>query len=180
MRRKQALLVVSVLMGIWVMSCVTPATDEEIESMCNNLVELRGEISNPAVETMVSDIQVRFDKETSQLEANRTREQKMLNEDLQAKLDATDNEEEKAKLKEEYASKIQEVASKHEPGIAAMTAKKQEAVEEAKKQADQNRAAWNEAVTQCTTQAKNEGVSQEVARCRIQADSTDKYWNACR
>jgi len=61
-----------------------------------------------------------------------------------------------------------------------VTTEKKDAVASAQKKAEENRTAWDEAVDQCVTQAKSEGVSQKVARCRIGADSTDKYWNICR
>lgn len=180
MRSKRVSLVVTVWMGVLMVSCVTKATDDEISTMCDNLVQLRGEISNPSAETLISDIEVRFDKETKALEERRMQEQAALNEELQAKLEAAESEEEKTQIKEEYAAKLQAVSAKHEPGIAAMNAKKKEAVAEAKQQAEENKAAWNEAVEECTSQAKQEAVSQKVARCRAQAETTDKYWNGCR
>ena len=162
------------------MSCTTSATDEEIAAMCDNLVQLRGEVSNPSVETLISDIEVRFDKQQKQLEESRMREQRVLNEELQTKLEAAGKDEDKEALKAEYAVKIKEISANHAPGIAAMDAQKKEAVTSAKEQAQENKAAWDEAVNQCVTQARSEGVSQKVARCRINADSTDKYWNICR
>ncbi len=177
---RSKLCVLSAVLGIFAVSCVTQATDEEISSMCDNLVQLRGEVSNPSAETVISDIEVRFDKQTKQLEENRMREQKALNDELKAKLDAAEDDAEKEKLKAEYDTKLKEMSAKHEPAIAAMAAQKQDAVNAAKQQAEENRAVWNEAVNQCVTQAKKEGVSQKVARCRIHADTTDKYWNACR
>ena len=38
----------------------------------------------------------------------------------------------------------------------------------------------DEEVKKCVEEAKAEGPSQEVAQCRIKADSTDAYWNQCR
>jgi hypothetical protein len=180
MRGKVVLVVLFAWIGAMASSCVTPATEDELTSMCDNLVQLRGEISNPSVETIVSDVAVRFDAETKKLEESRMREQKVLNDELQAKLDAAENEEEKTKLREEYSALLKDVAAKHEPGITAMNAKKKEAVADAKRQAQENQAAWNEAVNECVAQAQKEGVGQKVARCRMQAENTDKYWNGCR
>jgi len=36
------------------------------------------------------------------------------------------------------------------------------------------------AMGECKAQAASDGVSKEVASCRIKADSTDTYWNRCR
>ena len=53
-------------------------------------------------------------------------------------------------------------------------------IAEAKKEADDSRQAWTLAVDECVTKARKEGVSQELAKCRIVAQTADKYWNGCR
>jgi hypothetical protein len=172
--------IVCVWLGGLVTACVTPATEDEIQTMCDNLVQLRGEIENPSVETIVSHITVRLNEHRTQIQDTKTREKRMLDEEMQASLDEAEKDEDKEKIRKEFKAKIQALEAKYKPELEAIDAKKKEANAAAKKKAEENRAVWDEAVNECVTRAKKEGVSQQIANCRIQADSTDKYWNGCR
>ena len=180
MKNNRGFAIVCASLGVLLVSCVTPATDDEIESMCNNLVQLRGEIPNPNLETIVSNITVRFDQEKKRLEESNKRRQEALKAEIRDKLNAAKKEKEKTEIKREYEAKLHEMASKHQPKVAAMNDRKSGAVAGAKKKAEVARSEWDYAVNECVAQAKKEGVGQEVARCRIQAKTTDKYWNGCR
>ena len=180
MKTRKVTGIVCAMLGVSALACVTQATDDELNEMCDNLVDLRGEIPNPSVETITGDISMKFDKQTKQLEASRTQEQNMLNKEMQEKLEAAKTDDEKDEIRKEYKERIEEVSSQHAPRMAAINAEKSEALEGAKKTAAENRSLWTEAVGQCVADAKKEGVSQKIARCRIQAKTTDKYWNGCR
>jgi colicin import membrane protein len=156
------------------------ATDDEITKMCDSLVRLRGEVDGSSAEELAKTTKERIDREEKRLKDWKARDMKGWDDELAAKLAATEDEEEKKKIQEEYTKKKEVSASKHDPGIAAIAEKRKTAMEEAKKKAAENKAAWDAAVSECVAQAKKEGVSQKVAQCRITAQSTDEYWNKCR
>jgi leucyl aminopeptidase (aminopeptidase T) len=167
-------------LGAISISCVTQATDEELSEMCDNLVNLRGEVPNPSVETITSNISVKFDEETKRLAASRSAEEESLKEEMETRLEAAKTDAEKSEIREEYKARLEEVTTAHAPKMAAIRAQKSEVIQNAKNRAEENEALWTEAVNDCISKSKKEGVPQRVARCRIQAQTTDKYWNGCR
>jgi len=160
--------------------CVAKATDQEIEAMCENLVKLRGEVNTDPVEKLIADVKESYQREEKRLEAWKARDLKGWDDELAAKLNDAKDDAEKAALTEEYTKKKEVTASKHDPDIQALPGKMAAAIEEAKKKAEDNKAAFKAAVDECIGKAKTEGVSQKAAQCRIKATSTDQYWNACR
>ncbi len=177
---KSGSLALFVLAGIFATACVTSATDEEIGKMCDNLVKLRGDVDASSVAEKSAEVKERYQREEKRLKDWKARDLKAWDEELEAKLKATEDEEEQAKLKEEYGKKKAITESKHDPGIAELPKKLEAALAKAKAEVDENQKAWKAAVDECAAKAKKEGVSQKVAQCRIAAESTDKYWNSCR
>ena len=166
--------------GSMALGCMTQATDQEIQGMCENLIKLRGEIDMSEESVLIANVEEDFQREKKRLLEWKARDLKGWDDELDAKLKDIEDEEEKAKLTEEYNKKKEITASKHDPGIEALDGKKAAAIDAAKKKAVENRAAYQKAVEACAQQAKKESVSQKVAQCRIKAASADAYWNSCR
>ena len=163
-----------------VTGCMAKATDQEIQTMCENLVKLRGEVNTDPEEKLIADVKESFQREEKRLKDWKARDLKGWDDELAAKLAATENDEQKKALDEEYAKKKEVTASKHDPDIQALPEKMNKAIEEAKKKAEDNKAAFKAAVDECISKSKKEGVTQKVAQCRIGATTTDQYWNSCR
>lgn len=172
--------VLALSFGLSCTACIPSATDEELGKMCENLIRIRGEIDASTIEEMTAAIKERFQREEKRLTDWKKRDLKGWDDEMNAKLEATEDVAEKAQIAADYAKKKQVTASKHDPGITALPKKMAAALEDAKKKVAANQSAWAAAVTSCVAEAKKEGVSQKVAQCRISADSTDKYWNGCR
>ncbi len=168
------------LAGLVGPGCVTEATEQEIQSMCENLVKIRGEVDLSSDAELIADVEASFKKEAKRLKDWKARDLKGWDDELAAKLKDIEDEEEKSKLKEEYEKKKQITASKHDPGIDGLGAKKLKAIEAAKKKALENQALFKKKTEECVAKAKKEGVSQKVAVCRIKAKTSDAYWNVCR
>ncbi len=174
------------MMAVWLiaalpaMGCIPNATDAELTQMCENLINLRGEIDQTSEKELIANVEKRFTEEAVRLKDWKIKDLRGWDEELEARLSETNDNAEKAKLRAEYNQKKEVTASKHDPGIAALEGKKKEAIEAAKKQALENQAAFESAVAECAAQSKKEGVTQSVAQCRINAETTDKYWNGCR
>lgn len=173
-----------VILGVWtilcVSGCITKATDEELESMCDNLVRLRGEIPKPSSAKIESDISMRFQEKAKTIEQNNQSEIQFLTEEMNEKIEAAATDKDKAAIQDEYEKQMNAVKARIKPELEAMTAKKSRALEEAKVKVKESEEEWHAAVETCIADAKKESVSQKLARCRIQANSTDKYWNVCR
>ncbi len=180
MRKRMLSFILFAWVSALVSACVTKATDDELQDMCDNLVKLRGEIKKPSSATFESDISMKFEKKTQMLKASQESEQRRLNDEMKKKLEAVTDEAEKANIMAEYEEKIAAVKADLAPEIASLNAKKSEEIESEKRKAEEGEAAWRLAVEACLNDAKRDAVSQKVAQCRIQADSTDKYWNICR
>ncbi len=161
-------------------SCVAPATDQEITAMCENLVKLRREVNMDSLEKLTKDVNEQYAREEIRLKEWKERDLKGWDDELQTKLSSMTNEKEKSALTEEYKKKKEITAGQHDPGINELPGKLAEALEEAKRKAADNKAAFDAAVKACFDQSKREGVSQKSAQCRIKAETPDKYWNACR
>ena len=172
--------VLTVAIGIAAVGCVAKASDQEMQSMCENLVKLRGEINTDPAEKLIAEVKEEYQREEKRLKDWKDRDLKGWDDELNAKLASAADDAEKAALTEEYTKKKEITASKHDPDIQALPEKMNKAIEAAKKKAEDNAAALKAAVTECVTQAKKEGVSQKAAQCRIKATTTDQYWNACR
>lgn len=168
------------MLALPTMGCIPNATDAELTQMCENLTNLRGEIDQSSEKELIANVEKRFEEEAVRLKDWKIRDLRGWDEELEARLSETDDKDEKARLKAEYEKKKEVTASKHDPGIAALEGKKQEAVEAAKQKALDNQAAFETAVADCVEKSRQEGVTQPVAQCRISAQTTDKYWNGCR
>ena len=91
-----------------------------------------------------------------------------------------ESDEEKAKLNEDYAKKKEITSKQFDPDLQALGPNKEAAVKAAREKIADKKAQRDEEVKKCVEEAKAEGPSQQVAQCRIKADSTDAYWNQCR
>lgn len=172
--------VLLVLTGAFTTGCVTKATDQEIQSMCENLVKLRGEVSTEPVEKLIAEVKESFLREEKRLQDWKARDLKGWDDELAAKLVEAADDAAKSALQAEYAKKKEVTAAKHDPDIQELPEKMNAAVKEAEKKAEDNKAAFKAAVDECIGSSKKEGVSQKAAQCRINAQTTDKYWNSCR
>ena len=166
--------------GTLVVSCVPAATDGEIAQMCENLVGLRADGPLPVEKDLLARVEEDFKAREKKLVDWRAKDLKGWDDELAAKLEKAENDEEKAKLNEDYAKKKEVTSKQFDPDFQALGPSKEAAIKEAKKKVVDEKAERDEEIKKCVTEAKNEGISQKVAQCRIKADSTDAYWNQCR
>ena len=166
--------------GTVVVSCIPAATDAEIGQMCENLVGLRADGPLPVEKDLLARVEEDFKAREKKLVDWRAKDLKGWDDELAAKLEKAESDEEKAKLNEDYAKKKEITSKQFDPDFQALGPSKEAAVKEAKKKVADEKAGRDEEVKKCVGEAKNEGISQQVAQCRIKADSTDAYWNQCR
>ena len=129
----------------------------------------------------------------AQIEAEIKSEQKQWDDELQAKLakvgeglddkakeeKAEELAEEKKKLEEEYTKKKDDIAAKRAKDLEKLGPAKKKAEARIKEKAAKAKAKKEEEAKKCVDEAKAKGVTQKVAKCRIEAKSADEYWNKC-
>ncbi len=173
--------------------CRPAATDDELKSMCTNLLTVRGEMNIPDDATAMAKIDADFQGREKHLVDWKARDMQHWDDELAARIAALPPEpKKKVKPKEgevvvtresleaEYAKKKAIGAEQFDRDIAALAPAKEEAVKAMKEKLEVQRAAAQEQIDECLKQAKVEGVKQETARCRIAAKDVDTYWNKCR
>ncbi len=166
--------------GIVVISCIPAATDDEIGQMCENLVGLRAGAPLPLEKDLLAKVDEDFKARDKKLVDWRAKDLKGWDVELAAKLEKAETDEEKAKLNEDYTKKKEVTSKQFEPDFKALAPAKEAAIKDAKKKVVEAKAERDEEVKKCVAEAKNEGPSQQVAQCRIKAQSSDAYWNQCR
>ncbi len=178
--RKLGSVMVFFIIGVFMISCLPKATDEESKQMCENLVKLRGEIEMVTVKDAVNVVQKDFTSQKADLEKRKTRELEVLDEELNARLGEVKDDKEKEPIKEEYTKHKQEVETRYAGKIEGLAPAKAKAEQDAKEKAQAAAQQAAEAVETCVAESQKDGVTQKVAQCRISASNTDEYWNVCR
>ncbi|HUT76249.1 MAG TPA: hypothetical protein VM285_01090 [Polyangia bacterium] len=162
--------------------CLPAATDQEIARMCENLVKLRGEVDLVPIDKRISEIDEEMAARKADIEKSNASTLAGLSADLQAKLAELGEKataEDRAKVEQENAAKTTEAEAQKAEALARIEPDREARVVDARKKAEEARASAAASIEECTKKAKDEGVTQKLAECRIQAGTTDKYWNLC-
>jgi len=161
--------------------CAPAATDAELTQMCENLVQLRGEVDNTSAEERTAKVEEEFGKREKLHHEQQEAALKGADASLKGKLEqAGDDEEAKAKVEAEHKEMRASLEQEGAGLLAKLEAEKEEALAAAKKKAADAAAELADEVKKCKDEAAAEGVTQTMAQCRIKAESTDAYWNQCR
>jgi hypothetical protein len=166
--------------GLWLASCVEPATDAEIAQMCEHLIKLGGEFDATPVEERVAKAETDFADQLKQIEAKRDESVKAVDTERDAKLAGVKKDEEKAAITTEYDGKKAAKTAEFQAMIDKLNTDKADAVKKAGELAKADAAAAKEAVDKCVAETKGIGLSKEIANCRIGVATTDEYWNKCK
>jgi hypothetical protein len=163
--------------------CLPAATDQDIAKMCENLVKLRGEVDLTPIEERIAGIEGELAAKKANLGKRHAATLERLGADLQAKLaelGETATPEDRAKVEQENAAQKAEADKQQAEALARIEPDREARVAEARKQAEAASASAAAAIDECAKKAKADGVTRKLAECRIQAETTDKYWNLCR
>jgi len=179
MRKLSLIMAVLVWSGI-ATSCAPAATDQELNDMCGNLVDLRSQKKIPTEEEVLSKVEKSFKSKEKNLKDWKNNDTKFLDNELKTKLEKLKSDKEKKALEEDYDKKKEIGTKKFDADTKALGQAKAEEIEEAKDTITKQVAKRAESVKKCVEEAKKEGINQTLAQCRIKAQSKDKYWNACK
>lgn len=163
--------------------CLPKATDQEIEQMCENLVKLRGGADLTPLEERIARIDKELEARKGDIEKRYETEAEALARNLEGRLaelgeDAT--EEEQAAIEESDAERKAEAARNRDEALEHLGSDREQRVAEAGKRLEQGRSKAAAGIRECADEARAVGVTQKLAQCRIEATSTDQYWNLCR
>jgi hypothetical protein len=163
--------------------CVPAASDQEIAQMCENLVKLRGEVDLTPLEQRLVKIDEEFAGRKADIEKRFASALEAVARETEARiaeLGGKATPEERDKIEQDGAARKAEAKVQQADALSKLDPDREARVADAKAKSEKEEAAAAEKIAECTKKAKDEGVSQALAKCRAEADSTDKYWNRCR
>lgn len=178
--KKMTAAIVAVSVGLWLAACAEPASDAEIQQMCEHLIKLGGEFDATPAEVRVAKVTKDFSEQLKAVEEKRDSEIKAVEADREAKLATLKTDEEKAAIAPEFDTKKTAKADEYKAMIDKLNADKADMVKKAEELAKADADAAKEAVDKCVAENKGIGVSKELATCRIGVATTDEYWNKCK
>ncbi len=177
--------------------CSIPATDSQLEGMCRNHLELKGDLRGTSEEEEVGRIEEEYAVKEKNLKSEMARDLKGMDDVLEQALkdletaEITPTEEDEGKtveqLKEELKkSKTASIEEKKKPIIEqferllkVLGLQKKVQVDKAREYAAKNKEKADKAHAECVAAAKKKGIFAETADCRIRAKSLDDY-DACK
>jgi hypothetical protein len=196
--KKFILAVLPILIGVFMLCCSSPASDEQIKGMCQNLAQLSGELRGTSEEEATAKINAEYDFKENKFKEELARDLKGMDDVLTQKLadlgkaevqmaDDAETEKTPEKMKEEMKkSIIADIDKKKEaleeefgPLFKVLGPQRKHAIKESKKYTAKRKQAADKFLAKCNAEAVKEAVSAATAKCRTKADGKDHY-HACQ
>jgi len=177
--RKGMAAVLLVLVAWAAGGCMAKATPEEVRQMCENYAVLNGADKVPTKEALAADIDAMFAQLAKDIKAARDEQVRLWENDLKVQLENAKDDEAKASLQALMADRTKQADEKMQLDLAALEPSKAEKLAGAEKQIEQAAAELADMIDKCAAKAKAEEITSELARCRIEAKTLDKYNAVC-
>jgi uncharacterized protein (DUF4415 family) len=159
--------------------CIERPTDQELDQMCRHLEELRGEVDTTPIDQVIGDLEKGFTARLDKLQSETDAALKAVDAELEERLKAAANDDEKEKLNAEYAPRKDQAAKDTDAAMQALSTERKDAIAKAQAEAEAGKAKLEQNVKKCKTDKISSDISRETARCRINAKSVDDFWNKC-
>ena len=182
MKKLVAMVMVSTA-GLWLASCAEPATEDEINEMCRHWGEISGKAAAfEAVSKKVAQLNEEYDAKLLGLKDESAKAVARLEEEQEAMLGETKPQDQvkRAPIIAEYAKKKSAKAGEFDGKIKQLNGEREAAVGKARELADAADIERNDVVNKCVTDSTSDGVSKQIAQCRIAAATADDYENKCK
>jgi hypothetical protein len=179
MKGRTAFIVVAALGVSLAAGCMERPTDQELDTMCRHLEELRGEVDTTPIDEVIGELEKSFTARLEKLQGEIDAALKAVDAELEEKIKAAASDEEKEKLNAEYAPKKDEAAKNTDAAMQALSSERQSAIAKARADAEAGKAKLEENVKKCKTDKISSDISKETAQCRIGAKTVDDFWNKC-
>jgi hypothetical protein len=177
MKKLVAMIMVSSA-GLWLASCAEPATEDEINEMCQHWGEISGKSAAvEAASKKVAQLNEEYDAKLKALKDESAQAVARLEDEQEAALAETKPQEQdkRAPIIADFAKKEAAKAGEFDGKIKQLDTEREAAVGKAKEAADAADTDRNDAVNKCVTDGTKDGVSKELAKCRIAAATADDY-----
>jgi hypothetical protein len=159
--------------------CMAQATPEEIRKMCENYAVLNGADKVPSKEALTADIDAMFAQLEKDIKAGRDEQVKLWDADLKVQLANAKDDAAKAELQKLMADRTQQADEKMKLDLASLQPGKAEKLAGADAEIKKAKANLDETIKKCVDKATAEKITQELAQCRIDAKTLDKYNQVC-
>jgi len=181
--KKLVAMVMAASAGLWLASCAAPATEDEINEMCQHWGEISGKSAAfEAASKKVAQLNEEYDAKLLELKDESAKAVARLEDEQEAALAETkpQEQEKRAPIIADYAKKESAKAGEFDGKIKQLSGEREAAVGKAKELADAADTERNDAVNKCVTDNTSDGVSKQIAQCRIAAATADDYENKCK
>ncbi|MCP4680187.1 MAG: hypothetical protein GY854_32770 [Deltaproteobacteria bacterium] len=190
--------------SVLTLGCASKATDEQIGEMCKKKLELTGESRGTSEEEALAKIEEEFKFKAQKMKDDVARDLKGWDDVHKQQLADLEKQEfvplteEEAKEREEPVKTSEEMKEEKKQKLLASYEKnkkmlkeefekffnklgpqKEIAVRKAKEYTAERQEKAAKALEKCLAKTKEEEITEEVAKCRAQADAKDKY-RACK
>ena len=174
--------IAAVLMGLcaWMTcGCMADATPQDIEKMCSNFAHLNGADQMPSKEVLVADVDAMFDQLQKDVKATRDAQVKLWEADLKVQLAAAKDDAAKAELEKLMADRKQQADEKMQLDLTTFAPRRAEELAKIDEKIKTAKAEFDAMIKKCVEKAGAEKITQELAQCRIAAETLDKYNQVC-
>jgi uncharacterized phage infection (PIP) family protein YhgE len=164
--------------ALWLASCGEPASEVEINDMCQHWGEISGKAAAyEAATAQVNKVSEEYDAKLQALKDESAKAIARLEEEQEAALAETKPQEQdkRAPIIADFAKKEAAKAGEFDGKIKQLGDEREAAVGKAKEAADAADAERNDAVNKCVTDSTKDGVSRPIAQCRIAAAAAADY-----
>ncbi len=169
------------------MGCASKATDDQLETMCDHLLEISGDKRGTKEEDEVTRIEEEYAVKEKNLKDEMARDLKGMDDVLTQKrsdVEAGEGsaEEKEATLKaaeENIAKQKKDITDQFERLIKVLGPQKKYAIRDAKKYVKKRQTKAQEAQKRCVEDVKKREITVEKYECRMKAETRDEYF-ACK
>jgi hypothetical protein len=175
----------SVVFFLILFGCSSNASDELLEKMCDNKMKVTGVLRGTVLEEESARITEEYGKKESNLKEEMDRDLKGMDDVLAGRLKDIeaggegDKEKKIAAAKEDIEKKKKAIIDQFEPLIKKLSPQKEYALRDAETYVEKRKATAEKEKEKCIKQAKEAGVTEAVATCRLQAKTPEVY-DSCK
>jgi hypothetical protein len=167
-------------LGAWMFcGCMSGATPEDIQKMCENFAHLNGADQMPSKEALIADVDAMFNQLDKDVKATRDDQIKLWEKDLQVQLANSKDEAQKASLQTLLEERKKQAEEKMQLDLASFAPRRAEELAKIDEQIKKAKTDFDAEIKKCVDKANAEKITQELAKCRSGAKTLDMYNQVC-
>ena len=159
--------------------CMASATPEDIQKMCGNFVHLNGADRMPSKEALIADVDAMFDQLQKDAKATRDANVTLMEKDIQAQIAATTDEAQKASMQTLLDARLKQLDEQMQLDLASFAPRRAEELAKINQKIKTAKTEFDAEIKKCVDKANAEKITQELAKCRAESKTLDKYNQVC-